>query len=40
MARKGRGRLSSIDLLPEDAEGDVIWAAAKRHSERIQWAAG
>jgi hypothetical protein len=24
--REGRGRLSSIDLLPEDAESDIIWA--------------
>lgn len=24
--REGRGRLSSIDLLPEDAEADIIWA--------------
>lgn len=24
--RQGRGRLSSIDLLPEDAEPDVVWA--------------
>lgn len=26
MARKGRGRLSSIDLLPEEAEPIVAWA--------------
>lgn len=25
-SREGRGRLSSIDLLPDDAEPDVIWA--------------
>jgi hypothetical protein len=24
--REGRGRLSSIDMLPEDAEPDVVWA--------------
>jgi hypothetical protein len=24
--REGRGRLSSIDLLPEDAEADIVWA--------------
>lgn len=24
---RGRGRLSSIDLLPDDAEPDIIWAA-------------
>lgn len=24
--REGRGRLSTIDLLPEDAEPDVVWA--------------
>ena len=24
--REGRGRLSSIDLLPEDAEPEIIWA--------------
>lgn len=26
LRREGRGRLSSIDLLPEEAEGDLIWA--------------
>lgn len=25
--QEGRGRLSSIDLLPEEAEPDIIWAA-------------
>lgn len=35
--RKGRGRLSSIDLLPEEAEPDVIWAAEElRQGKRIQ----
>jgi hypothetical protein len=24
--REGRGRLSSLDLLPEDAEADIVWA--------------
>ncbi|WP_242415075.1 phage protein Gp27 family protein [Sphingomonas panni] len=24
--RQGRGRLSSIDLLPDDAEPDIVWA--------------
>jgi len=24
--REGRGRLSSLDLLPEEAEGDLVWA--------------
>ncbi len=24
--REGRGRLSSLDLLPEEAEADIIWA--------------
>ncbi len=24
--REGRGRLSSIDLLPDDAEPDIVWA--------------
>ncbi|QRY97265.1 DUF3486 family protein [Sphingomonas paucimobilis] len=24
--RQGRGRLSSIDQLPEDAEPDIVWA--------------
>jgi len=37
MARKGRGRLSSIDLLPVEAEGDVIWAVEElRKRERLQ----
>ena len=25
--REGRGRLSSIDLLPEEAEPDIVWAS-------------
>jgi hypothetical protein len=24
--REGRGRLSSIDLLPEEADEDIVWA--------------
>lgn len=37
MGRKGRGRLSSIDLLPEDAEADVIWAVGQlQKRERLQ----
>lgn len=24
--REGRGQLSSIDLLPDEAEGDIVWA--------------
>jgi hypothetical protein len=27
--REGRGRLSSIDLLPDDAEPDIVWALAQ-----------
>lgn len=35
--RKGRGRLSSIDLLPEEAEPDVVWAAEElRQGKRLQ----
>jgi len=38
--RRGRGRLSSIDLLPEEAEPDVAWAVAalrarKKHAAAI-----
>ncbi len=34
---KGRGRLSSIDLLPEEAEPDVVWAAEElRQGKRLQ----
>ncbi len=37
MARTRRGRLSSIDLLPEEAQGDVIWAVEElRKRERLQ----
>lgn len=35
--RRGRGRLSSIDLLPEEAEPDVVWAAQElREGKRLQ----
>lgn len=33
--REGRGRLSSIDLLPEEAEPDIIWAVEQLR-ERAQ----
>lgn len=33
--RKGRGRLSSIDLLPEEAEGDVIWVLEKLREREL-----
>lgn len=37
MASKGRGRLSSLDLLPEEARDDVIWAIAELNTrERTQ----
>jgi len=29
MAREGRGRLSSLDLLPEEAQDDLLWALAQ-----------
>lgn len=28
-AREGRGRLSDIDLLPEEAQDDIVWACAE-----------
>lgn len=28
-AREGRGRLSSIDELPDDAQDDIVWACAR-----------
>ena len=35
--RPGRGRLSSLDLLPVDAEADVIWAMGElRARKRLQ----
>jgi hypothetical protein len=37
MAREGRGRLSSIDLVPEHAQDDIIWACAElNRRERSQ----
>ena len=38
-AREGRGRLSSIDMLPEEAEPDIIWALEQlRARKRTQTA--
>lgn len=35
--RKGRGRLSSIDTLPEEAEADLIWVNEElREGKRLQ----
>ena len=35
--RRGRGRLSSIDLLPEEADGVVAWAFQElKNRERMQ----
>lgn len=37
MLRKGRGRLSSIDLLPEDAQPEISWARVELEKrERLQ----
>lgn len=33
-AREGRGRLSSIDLLPDEAEEDVVWALEELRTRR------
>lgn len=33
--RQGRGRLSSIDLLPEEAEEDVIWALEQLRERKL-----
>lgn len=33
--REGRGRLSSIDLLPEEAEEDVVWALEQLRDNRL-----
>lgn len=33
--REGRGRLSSIDLLPDEAEPDVIWALEKLRERKL-----
>ncbi|MES2755601.1 MAG: phage protein Gp27 family protein, partial [Pseudomonadota bacterium] len=32
--REGRGRLSSIDLLPDDAEAEIIWALEELRERR------
>jgi len=37
MSRQGRGRLSTIDLLPEEAQPDIIWAMDElRKRDRLQ----
>jgi len=37
MARQGRGRLSSIDLLPECADADIAWVSGElRANKRLQ----
>ncbi len=33
--REGRGRLSSIDLLPEEAEDDVVWALEQLRERKL-----
>ncbi len=33
--REGRGWLSSIDLLPEEAEGDVVWALEQLRENKL-----
>ncbi|RIA44058.1 uncharacterized protein DUF3486 [Hephaestia caeni] len=33
--REGRGRLSSIDLLPDEAEPDVVWALAALRERKM-----
>lgn len=33
--REGRGQLSSIDLLPEDAEPDLVWALEELRERRM-----
>lgn len=33
--RKGRGRLSSIEMLPEEADSDVAWALRELREERL-----
>ncbi|RIV82966.1 DUF3486 family protein [Aurantiacibacter xanthus] len=34
-SQRGRGRLSSIDLLPEEAEADVVWALEKLRDRKL-----
>lgn len=33
--REGRGRLSSIDLLPDEAEEDIVWALEQLRERRL-----
>lgn len=33
-SRRGRGHLSSLDLLPEDAQDDVVWALGQLNERR------
>lgn len=33
--REGRGRLSSIDQLPEEAEPDIVWANEQLRKEKL-----
>jgi len=33
--REGRGRLSTIDLLPEEADADVLWADAQIRKKKV-----
>lgn len=33
--RKGRGKLSSIEMLPEDAEPDVVWALSALRDDKL-----
>lgn len=34
-ARQGRGRLSSIDMLPPEAEPDIVWALEQLREHRL-----
>ncbi|MBB4122927.1 phage protein Gp27 family protein [Martelella radicis] len=34
MSQKGRGRLNSLDLLPDEAQDDVIWAVGQLNERR------
>lgn len=34
MAREGRGRLSSLDLLPEEGQDDLVWALAQLNERK------
>lgn len=36
MSREGRGRLSSIDLLPDEAEPDIVWALEQLRERKLQ----